>query len=87
MKRNHKNFINQNKINEAIETLQMIISDHKDALIYPLALKRLSLIFLALNEKGKAKKIAAQLIENMDFKDQALILNGEIEEYYYDSVR
>ena len=40
----------------------------------PLALKRLSLIFLALNEKDKAKKIATQLIENIDFKDQALIL-------------
>ena len=81
-----ENFINQNKINEAINTLQMITSDHESALIYPLALKRLSLIFLALNEKDKAKKIATQLIDNIDFKDQALILNGEIEEYYFNSV-
>ena len=81
-----ENFINQNKINEAINTLQMIKSDHESALIYPLALKRLSLIFLALNEKDKAKKIATQLIDNIDFKDQALILNGEIEEYYFNSL-
>ena len=32
----------------------------------------------------QAKKIATKLIDNVDFKDQALILNGEIEEYYFD---
>ena len=37
-------------------------------------------------KKIKQKKIATQLIDNIDFKDQALILSGEIEEYYFDSV-
>ena len=64
----------------------MITSNYESSLIYPLALKRLSLIFLALNEKDKAKKIATQLIDNIDFKDGALILNGEIEEYYFDNI-
>ena len=76
-----ESLINEYKIKEAVEVLEMIRLNYSDSLIYPIVTLRLAFISIDLMQYEKSIKYALA-IEETSLKDKGLTLAAEIEENY-----
>ena len=76
-----ESLINEYKIKEAVEVLEMIRLNYSDSLIYPIVTLRLAFISIDLMQYKKSIQYALA-IEETSLKDRGLTLAAEIEENY-----